>query len=248
MFNQEEKLLVDQTESLEVQSENKVEAVATGYFSDKFFRRLLKQLVVVVVCMMILSMITQSQHPWLRWTRAKIHSAINASSKNTFEVVYNWVPVKKVLQSCSNLVRLKEVTEEAASPAYRERGVELFRNAVWPVEGSVVRGYGWQNNPNTHVREFFSGIEIGGKPDAEVLALAGGQVTRISHTNEGSWQVVIDHGLGWVSTYQNLNQVKVSLGQQVVAGMVLATLKGKRLFLEIRYYERPIDPLAMLVS
>jgi len=253
MFNRTQNFLKNELETLETPllelPEIKEEVVvAEKEIRVKWMTRLIEQIVIAIICMFILSAIVHSQHPWMKWARVRIHLAINASSQNTFAIIYNSVVMKKFLNSCSSLIRFKEITQEASSPAYRERGTELFRNAVWPVEGSVARGYGWQNNPDTHLREFFPGVEITGKPKAEVLALANGEITRVSRVAQDSWEIMIDHGLGWVSIYQNLNQVKVSVGQKVVSGMVLASLKGERLLLEIRYYERPIDPLSMLVS
>ena len=130
---------------------------------------------------------------------------------------------------------------------------------TWPVKGEIVSNFSLEvlaydetmGDWRTH-----SGVDISAQKGTRVLAMSRGTVRRVYEDELMGTTVVIDHGEGLVSYYQNLSESPtVAEGDAVVTGTVIgavgdtAIAEGGRpshLHLEVSLDERPVDPVSYL--
>ncbi|PRR74979.1 murein hydrolase activator EnvC family protein [Neomoorella humiferrea] len=116
-----------------------------------------------------------------------------------------------------------------------------------PLAGNIVQKYG---PVVIEGRQYFhNGIDIQAAGGAEVRAALAGKVIRTGPDPVLGLVVELDHGGGMVTLYGTLGQVKVTPGQAVEKGEVIAVLApdpAARLHFEVRRDGRPVDPEALL--
>lgn len=130
---------------------------------------------------------------------------------------------------------------------------------TWPVKGEVFSDFSLEvlaydetmGDWRTH-----SGVDIAAEVGTRVLALSNGTVTRVYEDDLMGTSVVIDHGEGLVSTYQNLSAYPaVAVGDTVVTGTVIGAVgdtaiaeSGRlpHLHLEVMKDNRAVDPVDYL--
>lgn len=146
---------------------------------------------------------------------------------------------------------------KAAGPAQpktaREAGPGTGR-LPWPAEGRVLTRFGMQRHPQFKTMVFRRGIEIEVREGEPVRAVSDGQVAY------GDWYkgygklVIIEHGPGFYTLYGNLSRLDLGKGDRVARGQVLGlagetgSLKGAKLYFEIRRNGEAQDPLAWLAK
>lgn len=113
-----------------------------------------------------------------------------------------------------------------------------------PVSGSIAGRFGQARNGGGTWR----GVFIATAPSA-VQAIAAGEVAFASSLGGYGNTVIIDHGDGYMSVYTGLNSMNVSVGERILArqsvGMSGTLPTGEQgLYFEIRYRNRPMNPLA----
>ncbi len=185
--------------------------------------------------------------PWSNWLRGKIHYAVNAPTNATFGRLYEFPILHGLIQNTQKWIRFERASP-ATAPFETATGGLGKMNPVWPIQGSVVTSYGWNTNPQTHLREFSHGITIHGPAEAEVYAMADGTIEQVINQGNNGWSITINHGDHWKSIYSELATVWVSPGQTVQTGATVAQLKKDNpvLKLEIYQQEQPVDPLSIL--
>ncbi|HBE77240.1 MAG TPA: hypothetical protein DDW65_05595 [Firmicutes bacterium] len=214
-----------------------------------FFNNLLYQTIVAICFLIMTLVISHSGLSWMNWACNRLHSAIETSQQETFGRISQSQLWKELIGNMSNLVRLEEITKKFEQPSSPKN---IFTNSVWPIQGSITKGYGWQYDSDRKNRTFNSGIEITALPDTLVFAIADGTVSEVNHQAGRGWQLIINHGNGWSSSYNYLGLVKVKVGQTVKAGDTIAQIsrpdqeRGSILWFEIQEYDRPVDPLSVL--
>ncbi|MGE5582639.1 MAG: M23 family metallopeptidase, partial [Bacillota bacterium] len=168
---------------------------------SRFPSKFLYQTIVSICCLILLLAVSSSQSPWLQWVGARIHSAVNTSMEDTFGRLSQSGFVRRLITNAGNLVRLEEITKTLSNQELGNPEATMFQRTVWPVQGSIIKGYGWRYNSANKTREFNSGVEITALPDAPVLAIADGTVSKIIHDPEDGWEIVLKHDEGWTSNY-----------------------------------------------
>ncbi len=113
-----------------------------------------------------------------------------------------------------------------------------------PVSGSIAGRFGQARNGGGTWR----GVFIATAPSA-VQTIAAGEVAFASSLGGYGNTVIIDHGDGYMSVYTGLNSMNVSVGERILArqsvGMSGTLPTGEQgLYFEIRYRNRPMNPLA----
>ncbi|MEM8939532.1 MAG: M23/M56 family metallopeptidase [Bacteroidota bacterium] len=87
----------------------------------------------------------------------------------------------------------------------------------------MTSGFGMRMHPIEQVKKMHQGMDFACKIGSKVIATADGAVSEIRNATDGYGKmVVIDHGNGFVTRYAQLSQFKVSLGDQVKKGQVIA--------------------------
>jgi len=124
----------------------------------------------------------------------------------------------------------------------------------WPVAGPVLSRFGMQRHPQFKTTIFRRGIEIGARKGDTVRAINDGQVAFADWYKGYGKLLIVEHATGFYSLYGNLEQITLAKGDRVGKGQAVGlvgetgSLKGPKLYFEIRYKGEPQDPLAWLTK
>ncbi|MCY3803376.1 MAG: M23 family metallopeptidase [Gammaproteobacteria bacterium] len=145
----------------------------------------------------------------------------------------------------------------------RERQLQVIRDALVdekvrqetepqgrPVEYSWVSSlFGKRRDPFTGHPELHHGVDFAGQSGSNVMAVAGGIVTRARRNGDYGKLVEIDHGNGYMSRYAHNKVLLVKAGEVVRRGHVIAKLgntgrsTGPHVHFEILKDGVQIDPM-----
>jgi septal ring factor EnvC (AmiA/AmiB activator) len=109
-----------------------------------------------------------------------------------------------------------------------------------------------QRHPQFGTMVFRRGIEIEVREGASVRAVSDGQVAYADWYKGYGKLVIIEHGPGFYTLYGNLSRLDLNKGDRVVKGQVIGlagdtgSLKGTKLYFEIRQNGEAQDPLTWL--
>ena len=124
----------------------------------------------------------------------------------------------------------------------------------WPVAGQVLTRFGTQRHPQFKTMIFRRGIEIGAHEGDTVRAINDGQVAFADWYKGYGKLLIIEHATGFYSLYGNLEQIVLAKGDRVSKGQAVGlvgetgSLKGPKLYFEIRVKGEAQDPLAWLTK
>uniref|UniRef100_A0A7V3PU60 M23ase beta-sheet core domain-containing protein n=1 Tax=candidate division WOR-3 bacterium TaxID=2052148 RepID=A0A7V3PU60_UNCW3 len=115
----------------------------------------------------------------------------------------------------------------------------------WPVQGTIVSSFGIQVDPKYGTKTKNSGVDISCLRGSPIKAVWQGTVSYADEFIGQGLMIILEHGGGYYTVYSRLNELKVTAGQKVNAGDVLA-LSGDLLHFEIRIGGKAVDPLVWL--
>jgi septal ring factor EnvC (AmiA/AmiB activator) len=170
--------------------------------------------------------------------------------------------LKDLEESSANLwamIRLAEQEKQQSQkkqPDGREvpTGAPGGERLPWPVNGQVLTPFGVQRHPQFGTVVYRRGIDIAAKNGDDVRAVNSGQVAYADWYRGYGRLVIIDHGLGIYTLYGHLSRLDVNGGDRVIKGQVIGlagdtgSLKGPKLYFEIRRNGEAVDPLAWLAK
>lgn len=149
-----------------------------------------------------------------------------------------------------------ESTPADAGPAVGEAVPAGLSRLVWPVEGEVIRPWGFGFADTYQDYRFHPGIDLGASVESPVTAAADGKVAAITYDPALRWQVLIDHGNSWETAYTGLQQVgnlKVDIPVQAGTPLGLVGEPGTssdssipHLHFEVRHAGEPVNPMDFL--
>ncbi|MDR3091708.1 MAG: peptidoglycan DD-metalloendopeptidase family protein [Clostridiales bacterium] len=133
------------------------------------------------------------------------------------------------LDSAYSLIENRVRTEADEYASLYQKAAEVKRYvdskpSIWPVRGIVTSEVGSRPNPfGGSGTENHSGLDISCPTGTPVKAAGSGVVTFAGFANNGYGNlVIIDHGYGIVTMYGHNSEVKVSAGQRVDKGDIIA--------------------------
>ncbi|MCE5312130.1 MAG: M23 family metallopeptidase [Nitrospiraceae bacterium] len=105
-----------------------------------------------------------------------------------------------------------------------QKNIYIATPKGWPVEGTVTSEYGKRSSPTQgdSVQEHHSGLDISAPSGTRVKATADGVVTFSGYNAGNGNLVVIEHGLGYTTFYAHNSANRVSVGQTVKRGQLIA--------------------------
>ncbi|MGH7834158.1 MAG: murein hydrolase activator EnvC family protein [Candidatus Binatia bacterium] len=163
--------------------------------------------------------------------------------------------IRELEQAASRLQKmLDEMSRKAAlKPVPRGTGFEAMKgNLDYPVRGEVVEGFGKTKHPDFSAEFFRKGIDIEAPLGEAVKAVEGGNVIFADRFSGYGKMVIIDHGQRYYTVYAHLSEILKSAGQAVQKGDAIGqvgdsdSLRGARLYFEIRKDGKPLDPVSWL--
>jgi murein DD-endopeptidase MepM/ murein hydrolase activator NlpD len=222
---------------------------------DQDVQRSLKivwRLGISVLCLLALSYISQGNTVWSNWIRQYLHTAVNASTGQTFGKLLRSQTVQSIMTNSRNLLRMKTVTPQLRRELSGAFGRGIMANSVWPVQGTLIRRFGWNQPLPGQKPQFSKGIVVAGITGSNVVAIHSGKVVKIDREPYYGWVLEIDHREGWRSVYHNLDQVTIEVNHNVQTGDLLGKLSlsqephDRRFWFELYEAGRLIDPLAII--
>lgn len=122
---------------------------------------------------------------------------------------------------------------------------------AWPTNTTLITSeFGYRIHPVTGIYTGHTGVDIGASYGSPVYAAADGTVIIASNSYGGyGVAVVIDHGSGISTLYGHNDHVKVSVGQKVSRGQVIAASgnsgvsTGPHLHFEVRINGAYVNPM-----
>ena len=179
---------------------------------------------------------------------------------------------KKVLKRKYNIQRINVLAESKVTPpesVYKRikkennaigearsinSNLQFFKEKfIMPVEGIISGVYGSQRILNGKPRWPHYGIDIAAKQGTMIKSSGSGTVTMAEddlYYTGGT--VIMDHGHGISSIYSHLENVLVSVGDQITQGDVIGTVgstgrsTGPHLDFRINWFQTRLDPMSVL--
>lgn len=122
----------------------------------------------------------------------------------------------------------------------------------WPVAPGtrVTSPFGWRNHPILGRGQFHTGVDLSVPEGTPVKVVADGVVRRASEDAVNGRVVIVDHGRGVSTAYCHNSSLRVSTGQRVKAGDVIADSgstghsTGPHVHYQLELGHKPMDPFA----
>jgi murein hydrolase activator len=122
----------------------------------------------------------------------------------------------------------------------------------WPTDGRIVAAFGPQVHPRFGTRTFRNGVDIEAVEGTEVVAVYAGHVVYTGWFKGYGNLIILDHGSDYYTLYAHIAEIIVKEGDDVRQGLRIGTvgdtgsLVGPRLYFEVRFQSRPLDPTEWL--
>lgn len=115
----------------------------------------------------------------------------------------------------------------------------------WPVDGTVITGFGIQVDPKYGTKTKNPGVDISCHTGSPVKAVWQGTVSYADVFMGQGQMVILEHGGRYYTVYGRLSELKVSAGQKIGSGEILG-LSSEVLHFEIRIGGKAVDPMVWL--
>ena len=180
--------------------------------------------------------------------------------------------IKKVLKRKYNIQRIDGLEESKVTPpesVYKRikdenkkigkarainSDLPFFKNQfIMPVEGIISGVYGSQRILNGKPKWPHYGIDIAAKKGTMIKSSASGTVTMAEddlYYTGGT--IIMDHGHGISTIYSHLENVMVSVGDQINQGDIIGTVgstgrsTGPHLDFRVNWFQTRLDPMSLL--
>ncbi|MCL1935010.1 MAG: M23 family metallopeptidase [Defluviitaleaceae bacterium] len=129
---------------------------------------------------------------------------------------------------------------------------------LWPVMGEVLMEYSSDQfvfDTTLNLYRTHDSINISAEVGDNVRAAAEGRVVNVFHERRYGNSVTIDHGNGWATTYNQLENIEVSPGDIVSTGQIIGQVSeptiftsglGENIGFRVTYHNDTINPLTVL--
>lgn len=160
------------------------------------------------------------------------------------------LPPAQVTPPPETLERIRQENAVVAEARQRSSDVPYFLSGFqWPLQGRISGVYGSQRVLNGEPRQPHYGVDIAAPVGTPVQAPADGVVT-LAHPDMyfSGKTLIIDHGYGLSSSFLHLDEIRVTPGQKVKQGDVIATVgatgrvTGAHLDWRMNWFAERVDP------
>jgi murein DD-endopeptidase MepM/ murein hydrolase activator NlpD len=135
-----------------------------------------------------------------------------------------------------------------------KRSVLASTPTIWPVKGWLTAGFGYRRSPFTGLRQMHEGVDISNTVGTPVIAPANGLVSYAGPLGGFGNVISIDHGHKISTFYAHLHRQRVSQGERVRRGDVIAFVgttgraTGPHLHYEIQVNGSAVDPSKYVID
>lgn len=120
---------------------------------------------------------------------------------------------------------------------------------IFPATGNITSSFGYRESPGGIGSKDHKGIDIGAEYGSDVIAVDGGQVTKVEYNRSRGQYIEIKHGNGRITRYQHLSGSYVRKGDVITAGQLIGAVgssgasTGPHLHFEVQENGTYIDPM-----
>ena len=164
---------------------------------------------------------------------------INADLNAQFEILEDLEAESNAIASQIKAIQAQNAGTTSAPGAY-----------LWPCPSSktITSNYGYRIHPIQGTKKLHTGMDIGAKTGADVIASASGTVIMSQYYGGYGNCIIIDHGGGVSTLYAHMSSLIAKNGQYVTAGEVIGKVgstgnsTGPHLHFEVRINGSTVDP------
>ena len=148
--------------------------------------------------------------------------------------------------------RLPPTSSKAVASASTALMLGTAYGLSWPVAPGtrVSSPFGWRNHPTLGYGKFHTGVDLSVPEGTPVKVVANGIVRRASEDAVNGKVVIIEHGRGVATAYCHNSNLRVTTGQKVTAGDIIADSgttgrsTGPHVHYQLELGHKPMDPFA----
>jgi murein DD-endopeptidase MepM/ murein hydrolase activator NlpD len=172
----------------------------------------------------------------------------------------NFVPVlteDKLLERLFSIMNQLEKQHQILEIINMPEARTFLQNypTLWPVNGHISSGFGYRKNPmGGRGTEHHNGVDIPARTGTVIRAAGGGTVVFAGWQSGYGNTVIIDHGEGISTLYAHNSRNRVTIGQSVSRGEIIANVgstgrsTGPHLHYEVRQNGTAINPAPFLTE
>lgn len=173
----------------------------------------------------------------------------------TPEIKEDLTAVSEMLDNFVGRARLQKSSYAELADYLREKAfLRDHTPSIIPVQGWMMRGYGYQVDPFTGQVKMHEGLDIAAPAGTPIVSPANGTVRYAGNKKDYGLCVEIDHGYGYISVYAHCQRIRVNSGMNVKRGDVIAYVgstgrsTGPHLHYEIKLSHSPVNPINYILS
>jgi murein DD-endopeptidase MepM/ murein hydrolase activator NlpD len=163
--------------------------------------------------------------------------------------------VSETLDNLVGRARLQKSSFDELANFLQEKA--YLRNhtpSIMPVQGWLIRGFGYQIDPFTGQVKMHEGLDIAAPAGTPIVAPADGTVRYAGNKKDYGLSVEIDHGYGFITQYSHCQRIRVNSGMRIKRGDVIAYVgntgrsTGPHLHYEVRVSHTAVNPMNYVLS
>jgi murein DD-endopeptidase MepM/ murein hydrolase activator NlpD len=171
------------------------------------------------------------------------------------KVKKNLTYISETLDNLVGRARLQRTSYTELVDFLREKAFLMDHTpSIMPVQGWMIRGYGYQVDPFTGQVKMHEGLDIAAPTGTPIVSPANGMVRYAGNKKDYGLCVEIDHGYGFITMYAHCQRVRVNSGMQVRRGDIIAYVgntgrsTGPHLHYEVRLSHSPVNPINYILA
>lgn len=163
--------------------------------------------------------------------------------------------VSETLDNLVGRARLQKSSfEELADFLEEKANLRSHTPSIMPVQGWMIRGFGYQIDPFTGQVKMHEGLDIAAPNGTPIVAPADGTVRYAGNKQDYGLSVEIDHGYGFITRYGHCQRIRVNSGMRIKRGDVIAYVgntgrsTGPHLHYEVCVSHTAVNPMNYILS
>ena len=185
-------------------------------------------------------------------SKTKINKKINIQNKD-FQIQHLTLPKTKVDLSDKDLKRHNKERKIVTGLFKNSKELKLYNSKfIKPIDNKISTPFGVKRFMNKKPKNSHSGIDLKAKMNEQIKSINKGVVVFTGNHFFSGNSIYIDHGLGIVSMYFHLSEIKVKTGDEVEIGDVIGLVgstgrsTGPHLHWGVRVNNIRVNPLSLI--
>ena len=177
------------------------------------------------------------------------------TDKLSSRVSENLVDMSQTLDNLLARAQLQKESFDAILTHLEEKTyLQNHTPSIIPVQGWLIRGYGYHTDPFTQKVKMHEGLDIAAPIGTPIVAPSDGLVKFTGKRAGFGLVLEIDHGYGFTTIYAHCQRIKVNQGDKVKRGDIIAYVgntgksTGPHLHYEVHVSQTPVNPVDYIIT